>query len=307
MMPLMFNAAHRVQLSAFADLFDQLQRDAAFFSVAKIPSRVDAKLVPLTSLKYLAELEANISGIAAVLCTPEIANSIPTGIGCAITANPVATAFHIHKALSDRAGYYWTDFATQIPATARVHPRAFVAELNVVIGEHSIIGPHATLHERSVIGANCYIGTGTVIGCEAFEVPLIDGRKQLHPQAGGVRIADHVVICSNSSVAKSSFPAFTEIGKGCVLDNHVHVAHDCILEPGCTITHGTLLAGRVQLEEGVYVGPNTSISNGIHVGKNAKLSIGSTVVKDVREGTRVTGNFAIEHAQFIRNLKRSVE
>jgi acyl-[acyl carrier protein]--UDP-N-acetylglucosamine O-acyltransferase len=303
----MFNTANRVQLSVFAHLFDHLQRDADFFSVAKIPSRVGARLVPLTSLKYLAELEINIAGIAAVVCTPDIADSVPTEIGCAVTSNPVEVAFHIHDALNNRAGYFWSDFPTDIHATARVHPRAFVAEQNVVIGEGSIIGPHATIGERSLIGAGCYIGAGTVIGCEAFEVPVINGRKQLYPQAGGVRIRDNAVICSNSSVARSSFPAFTEIGEGCMLDNHVHVAHDCALATGCTITHGTLLAGRVQLEAGVYVGPNTSISNGILVGKNAKLSIGSTVVKDVQEGTRVTGNFAIEHGRFIRNLKRSVE
>ena len=303
----MFNTENRVQLSSFGSLFDRLLLDATFFSVAKISSRVDAKLVPLTALKYLDELEANISRIAGVLCTPEISSSVPKGIGCAVTSEPVAAAFRIHKALSERPNYYWTDFDTQIPSTAQVHPSAFVAARNVVIGEHSVIGPHAAIYERSAIGSNCHIGASTVIGCEAFEVPLIDGRKQLHPQAGGVRIAGQVVICSNSSVAKSSFPAFTEIGEGCMLDNHVHVAHDCVLEPGCTVTHGSLLAGRVHLEKGVYVGPNTSISNGVKIGRNSTVSIGSTVVKDVREKTRVTGNFAIEHGQFIRNLKRSVE
>jgi UDP-3-O-[3-hydroxymyristoyl] glucosamine N-acyltransferase len=302
----MFNTDRRVRLSDFNGFFGTLVRDAQFFSVAKIPSRLSARLVPITSEKYLPELNKNLADISAVLCKRELIPNIPMHLGCATSNDPLLSCFRIHERLHLTEGHFWTDFDSRIAPTAEIHQRAYVASKNVIIGDNCTIGANASVLERSILGPGCHIGCGVVIGCEAFEVPMIEGRNRLHPQSGGVRLGMHVVMCSNSSIAKSSFPSFTEIGEACMLDNHVHVAHDCIIEPGSTLTHGSLLAGRVHVKAGAYIGPNAAVSNGLTIGKKSKVSIGSTVATNVGDGAKVTGNFAIDHDRFIKNLKSSI-
>jgi UDP-3-O-[3-hydroxymyristoyl] glucosamine N-acyltransferase len=60
---------------------------------------------------------------------------------------------------------------------------------------------------------------------------------------------------------------------------------------------------RVTLEEGVWIGPGVTLINGIVVGKNGRVNIGSVATRDVPENCAVTGNFALEHEKFLRNLK----
>ena len=68
-----------------------------------------------------------------------------------------------------------------------------------------------------------------------------------------------------------------------------------------------MIAGHVAISDNVWVGPSVSISNRLDVGKDAYLTMGAVVVKNVSEGEKVTGNFAIPHKKFISNLKASVK
>lgn len=302
----MFNTDARVQLAEFADLFDGVVRDAPFFTTGKIPTRAKNKLVPVGAAKHLGELMAHLDEIAGVICPAELVDQIPEGLGCAVSAEPLAAAYRLHVRLCDRPDYFWTRFPSRIDPSARIHPSAYVADHDVVIGPDTIVDAHAVIMPRTVIGAEGFIGANSTLGSEAFETTKVDGRDRLQRQAGGVRLGDGVIVLSNCGVARSVFPLFTELGDGVGLDNLVHVAHDCLLEKGVKLTACTMLAGRVEMGEGAYTGPNASVSNGVKVAAKGYVTIGSTVVRDVAEGAKVTGNFAIDHARFIRNLKESV-
>ena len=54
------------------------------------------------------------------------------------------------------------------------------------------------------------------------------------------------------------------------------------------------------------VGIGTLIRDNIHVGAGATISMGAVVSQDVPAGEHVTGNLAISHERFMRNLKESV-
>ncbi|MBX7249128.1 MAG: hypothetical protein K1X35_08830 [Caulobacteraceae bacterium] len=302
----MFNTESRVRLSEFSDLFDRVARDAAFFTSGKIPTRAGAKLVPVGAEKHLPELLANLADIAAVICPEELVDRIPAGLGVAVSEAPLAAQYRVHVRLCDRPDYFWTGFESRIDPSARIHPTAYVAPNDVLIGPETVVDAQAVVLPRTIIGAECFIGANTTLGSEAFETTKVDGRDRLQRQAGGVKLGDGVTFLSNCAVARSVFPVFTEIGDGCGFDNLVHVAHDCLLAPGVKLTACSMLAGRVEMGEGAYVGPNATVSNGVTVGRKGYVTIGATVVRDVADDTKVTGNFAIEHARFIRNLKESV-
>jgi UDP-3-O-[3-hydroxymyristoyl] glucosamine N-acyltransferase len=301
-----FNIEARANLAEFADLFDVVVRDASFFTTGKIPTRSGAKLVPVGAEKHLPELMANLDDIAAVICPAELVEKIPEQLGVAVSASPLAAQYRVHVRLCDRPDYFWTGFETRIDPSARVHPTAWVAPRDVEIGAHTVIDAHAVVMPRTIIGAECFIGANTTLGSEAFETTKVDGRDRLQRQAGGVKLGEAVIFLSNCAVARSVFPVFTEIGDGCGFDNLVHVAHDCLLEKGVKLTACSMLAGRVEMGEGSYVGPNATVSNGVSIGRKGYVTIGATVVRDVADETKVTGNFAIEHSRFIRNLKESV-
>jgi UDP-3-O-[3-hydroxymyristoyl] glucosamine N-acyltransferase len=229
-------------------------------------------------------------------------DEIPKSLGLLAAAEPLCAAHRIHCALAARPNYYWTDFSSRISSSANVSPAAHVAERNVVIDDDVEIGPGAVIGERVLLGKRVLIGANTVVGSNAFELVKVAGRNVLHAQAGGVRVEPDAIFLSGVMVASSAFATFTEIGENSGFDNLVHVAHDCVVERGVQVTAGAVLAGRVLLQADSYVGPNSTISNGLTIGANAAISIGATVIRDVENGMKVSGNFAIEHRRFMRNF-----
>lgn len=291
-------------LSTYESAGIRVLRDCLFYAAGKIPTRLNNRLVPLGDRRYLRELNCNLEGVAGVLCTEDVAADIPSGIGCAITTNPVGALYKIHaQRLSE--GKYWQSFPSQIHPDAKIHPNAHIDPRDVVIGPDTVVGPSAVIMERSIVGARCFIGAGTIVGTKAYEIGQIEGRTHLLPQAGGVLIGDDVVLLSNVTVAISIFPLFTEIRSQTTIDNGCHIAHDCILGEGTKVTAGVVLAGRVTLKDRAYLGPNSTISNGITVGAGSKVTIGSVVIEDVPDGANVSGNFAIPQRDHLRLVARS--
>jgi UDP-3-O-[3-hydroxymyristoyl] glucosamine N-acyltransferase len=57
--------------------------------------------------------------------------------------------------------------------------------------------------------------------------------------------------------------------------------------------------GSARIGDDVWIGPNATISNQVQIGDGAAVSLGSVVVRDVRSGQRVSGNFAVDHRRFL--------
>lgn len=87
------------------------------------------------------------------------------------------------------------------------------------------------------------------------------------------------------------------------MDAQVHVAHDCQIGKRVTITACSEISGRVEIGDDAYLGPNCTISNGVRIGAKATVTIGSVVVRDVAEGARVTGNFALPHENWLKLIR----
>jgi UDP-3-O-[3-hydroxymyristoyl] glucosamine N-acyltransferase len=112
-----------------------------------------------------------------------------------------------------------------------------------------------------------------------------------------------VEIQSNTCVDKAVFGGFTVVGQGSKVDNLVHIAHNVRLGPRNRVVAGAMVAGSVVTGEDVWIGPMASISSELTVGDRAAVSLGAVVTRSVPADTRVSGNFAIDHARFIAFLK----
>jgi UDP-3-O-[3-hydroxymyristoyl] glucosamine N-acyltransferase len=294
---------HTVQLAEFDGQFGlEVIRDCALSYVGKVPTELERRVVPCNERRHLKDALGR-EGIVGIITCGENVGLIPEAYGLAISSDPQASAWQLHDSLTSRAGFQWEDFPTRVDSAADVRPGAHVAERNVVVGPNSVIMPGAVVCERTVIGANCLVGPGSVIGCEAFEVDTTLESWALLKQSGGVLLEDGVEITGLTTVVRATFGGFTSLGEQTKLDCHVHVAHDCKIGRRVRIAAAAELSGRVTVGDEVFIGPNCSISNGLTIGEKSTITIGAVVVRDVEPGSRVTGHFAVPHTNWLRFVK----
>ena len=253
--------------------------------------------------RFQHQLDA-LSGNRAVLATPDTASLIPDGFGLALCDNP-KEAFLKAYLTHGEAIEAPAPFANQIDPTARIHPRAAIAEHSVRIGAHVTIGANAVVHERVTIEDRAAIGANTVLGGDGFEVGMIDGRQIAVPHFGSVLIRSGAVIQSCCAVDWGLYGGCTEIGEGTVLDNMVHIAHSVRVGRNCQLIACVFVGGSTVIEDEARIGPNATVSNGLRIGRGARVTIGAVVTRHVEEGGHVTGNFAIPHGQFMDNLRKA--
>lgn len=195
----------------------------------------------------------------------------------------------------------------KISKTANINESAFIESYNVEIGENTIIGPNCSILADTIIGDNCVIQSNTTIGSIGFEYKKTKQGLMGVFHDGKVIIKDNVEIGANTCVDKGFSFKDTIIGKGTKVDNLVHIAHGVNLGENNLIVASSVIAGSVNTGNNVWVGPNATISHHLNIGDNAFITMGSVVTRDVGANEKVTGNFAIPHAQFLTNLKKSVK
>ena len=99
----------------------------------------------------------------------------------------------------------------------------------------------------------------------------------------------------------------TYIGKYVHVDDLVQVGHDVKIGDLSIIVAGTVIGGRTRIGENSYLSINSTIKNGLILGENCKVNMGAVVSQNVKDNETVTGNLAIEHSKFIKNLKKTLE
>jgi UDP-3-O-[3-hydroxymyristoyl] glucosamine N-acyltransferase len=253
--------------------------------------------------RFKSQLMA-LSGAQAILTTRELEAVIPSGFGLALCDNPreiFLKAYRLHGAEIEAPA----PFPNAIAASARIHPRAVIADHSVRIGANASIGANVVVHERVEIEDDVVIGANSVLGGDGFEVGVVDGLQIVVPHYGSVLVRRGAVIQTNCSVDWGLYGGCTEIGEGTIIDNLVHIAHNVRIGRNCQIIACAMVAGSTIIEDDARVGPNATVSNGLRIGRRARITLGSVVARKVEDGGHVTGNFAIPHGQFMGNFRRS--
>lgn len=294
-----------IDLRTFAGVCHiKIIRDAPIETLGLLLDGRNGVLAPFYDGRYLAELKRN-RGITMVLTTPELMGLVPAERGVATCLDPMDSFYTLHGLLL-AAGHYGESVANKIAEDARIHPTAYIADRNVQIAPGTVIGPRAVIMEHSSIGENCTIGPGTVIGSEGFEVRRVGGRQIAVPHGGGVRIGAHVTIQANVVIDRALFGGFTGIGDDTVIDNLVHVGHGVVIGRRCRVVAGAVFGGAAMVGDDVWIGPNATVSSALCIGDGARVSLGAVVIRDVPPGGHVSGNFAIDHKQFVKMFNASL-
>ena len=215
--------------------------------------------------------------------------------------------FHHTHGCNKIAGDHLLQIPTKIGENAQISPTAYIAPYNVTIGKNAVIEPGAIIQSFVTIGDDVRICAGATIGIKSFSPARYKSKAITLEDMGFVVIKDSVEICAQSGVAQGILPTdVTLLEQGVKLDHLVHIGHGAQLGARTFVASGAHIAGNCRIGSDVWIGVNATISNRIRIGDGARVSLGSVVTKDVPAGATVTGNFAIDHRQFLKNLKASL-
>jgi UDP-3-O-[3-hydroxymyristoyl] glucosamine N-acyltransferase len=275
-------------------------RDGEFETIGIANHDTPRRLVFLEHERWLESIVSQTE-ITCVITTPALASQCPRGV--ATSDEPRRTFFELHNRLARETSFYWTDFPTFIDPSARIHPRAYVAERNVRIGANVFIEPDVTILERVILGDGCIIRAGSRIGTQGFEFKHLGDEILPVEHAGGVRLGERVEVQANCTIDRSVFGGFTELGDDTKLDNMVHIAHHVKSGRRCLFAACAMVAGSVTFGDDVWIGPAAAISSGVKIGDRASITIGAVITRDVAPDARMSGNFAVEHEKLLAFLR----
>ena len=291
---------NHISVKKYTGLKVSQQFECDYFGMANTKNK--ATIAFIDEEKYLSEIIAN-ENITVVFCKVEMLNRLESKITIACD-DPRFTYYDYYNKITESN---YVKFDSIISTSAIIHPSAYVADHNVIIGDDTFVGSNASILPGVEIGGNCYIKSGAVIGSEGFEIKRTSKGVLNVLHDGKVLIGDNVKIGANCAIHLGFSFRHTIISDDVKIDDLVYIAHGAHIGSGCLLIGKSMISGSVTLGENIWVGPGVIVSNGLTIGSNSYLTIGSIVTKDVSANERVTGNFAIPHEHFMKNLKNSVK
>jgi UDP-N-acetylglucosamine acyltransferase len=209
---------------------------------------------------------------------------------------------------------------TQIAASAVVHDSAVLAP-DVSVGPYSVIGEnveiapgveigaHVVIERDTMVGANCRIFHGAVLGSDPQDLKYQGERTFL--TVGDETIIREYATLNRGTAARGT----TSVGRGCLLMAYTHVAHDCELADGVILANSVNLGGMVRIDEHAIIGGVTPVHQFARVGAHAFVGGGSRVSKDVPPYCKAAGSpirlfglnsVGLDRRGFPENVKREL-
>jgi UDP-3-O-[3-hydroxymyristoyl] glucosamine N-acyltransferase len=275
-------------------------RDAEFLNLGFLFDHLPGKLIFVEARRFVAAAR-KAQGTKCVLCAPELASSFPDVEGLATTSEPKLAFFHLQQFLVEETDFYGAPFPTEIHPSARIHPRAYIAERNVRIGPNTIVEANVVVGERSLIGAGVHIRAGAVLSAEGFQTARYPGGMLQMAHGGGLSVQDSVEIFANAVIARAVFRQMTLLGEHSRIGNGAFVSHNVQLGKRCFVGHNSTINGNTTVGDDAWIGPNATISNLLCIGQRSRISLGAVVIRSMPADTHVTGMPAIEHRRMLRH------
>lgn len=172
---------------------------------------------------------------------------------------------------------------------------------HVIIGDNCILHPNVVIYDRCEIGNNVIIHAGTVIGSDGFYYKNRKTHFEQFQSCGNVIIHDNVHIGANCTFDKG-VTASTSIGKGTVIDNQVHLAHDVVIGENCLFASGNTIAGCSTIGNNVTMWGQVGVSSDVTIGDGATIQAQSGVAENVPAGKTYFGTPASDAKHKLREI-----
>lgn len=157
-----------------------------------------------------------------------------------------------------------------------------------VIGSNCMIFPNVSIRENCQIGDRVVIHSGAVIGADGYGFLQRENINIKIPQIGGVIIEDDVEIGACTTIDRARFYN-TIIGKGCKLDNLIHIAHNVELGEHSLITAQSGIAGSTATGDHLIMGGQSGIRDNLKIGNRVTLLARTLITSKTDDNSTVAG------------------
>lgn len=189
----------------------------------------------------------------------------------------------------------------KIGDNVKIYPNTFVGD-NVIIGNNTVLFAGVRVYSESVIGEDCTIHSGTIIGSDGFGfAPLEDGSYKKVPQIGNVILENNVEIGANSTIDRATLGS-TIIRKGVKLDNHIQVAHNVEIGENTVIASQTGIAGSTKIGKNCIIGGQVGIVGHITIGNNVRIQAQTGVGRNIKDDEAIQGSPALPYNAFNKSF-----
>ena len=186
---------------------------------------------------------------------------------------------------------------------AMPHPETVYIDVEVEIGEDTVIMPNTHVTGRSRIGRRCRIGPNSVVAdstigddCEVQSSMVTGAELEDDVEVGpfsnlrpGTRVETDARVGTSVEVKGS------RIGKGARI-HHFSYIGDADVGAGVNVGAGTVTCNfdgaekhMTRIGDGAFIGSGTMLVAPVDVGASARTGAGAVVTRDVPEGTLVLG------------------
>ena len=175
----------------------------------------------------------------------------------------------------------------------KIYPNSYIGD-NTVIGNNTVIFSGVKIYSETVIGANCKIHSGAIIGADGFGfAPDKNGAYKAIPQIGNVIIEDNVDIGSASTIDRATLGS-TIIRKGVKLDNQIQIAHNVEVGENTVIASQTGIAGSTKIGKNCMIAGQVGVSGHLKIGDNVKVLAQAGISKNIKDNQIVNGTPAFK-------------
>lgn len=182
----------------------------------------------------------------------------------------------------------------------KLFPNVFIGD-NSVIGDNTTIYSGAKIYHETLIGKNCTIHAGVVLGSDGFGfAPNNDSNFKMQ-HLGNVILEDNVEIGSNTTIDRATLGS-TIIRNGAKLDNLIQIGHNAEIGENTIIVAQTGIAGSTKIGKNCIIAGQVGIIGHITIADGTKIAAQSGIGNSIKEeNTTVQGSPAFSIGEYKRS------
>lgn len=285
-------------------LEEYIHNDGVFDDLGYSSSNGKNILTFCDNLNYL-NIALENDNISSIIIKKELLGYInKTTKGISLSENPRNSFFDIYNSMREN-DLFNSNYKYGIGENVTIAPSANISEKSY-IGNNSVISDNVIIKDNVFIGNNCFIDSGAIFGNEGILYMEKDGNNIFVRHAGMVTIGDNVTILANATIVKSVFPNMpTVVDDYSIIGNSTTIGHEARVGKNCRVLGNCVVAKNAHIGDGSIIGSSSVIRENLIIGKNVDVKAGSIVIKNVKDGEVISGNFAMNHNLNVKNYFKS--
>lgn len=182
----------------------------------------------------------------------------------------------------------------------KIHPQVYIGDFSKV-GKNTFILPGVKIMHECIVGNECTIHAGAVIGSDGFGfAPQQDNDFRKIPQIGNVVIEDRVDIGANTTIDRATLGS-TIIRRGVKLDNMVQIAHNVEIGENTVMAAFGGVSGSSKVGKNCMFGGQIGIAGHLEIADGVKLAAQTGVAANIKPNSVEMGSPSFAHKSFLQS------